>query len=85
MRHVKDPGFAPLFEALPRDVRQLADKSFALLKQNPRHPSLHFKRVRGDLWSARIGLGYRALAIEGTDRFQWFWIGTHNEYDRLIR
>jgi hypothetical protein len=37
------------------------------------------------VWSVRVGRQYRALAIEGGDRFQWFWIGTHSEYDRLIR
>jgi hypothetical protein len=54
-----------------------------LLQQDPKHPSLHFKRVRDDLWSVRVGRGYRALAIEGKDGFQWFWIGSH-AYDRLV-
>lgn len=85
MRHVKDPSFRPFYDALPAKIRAMAAKSFALLKQDPKHPSLHFKRVQDDLWSARIGLHYRALAIKGEDRFQWFWIGTHAEYDRLIR
>jgi hypothetical protein len=85
MRHIKDPKFQPLFDALPADVRSLADKAFGLLKQDPKHPSLHFKRLRGDMWSIRIGRSYRALAIEGTDRFQWYWIGTHSEYDRLVK
>ena len=84
MRHFKDPRFQPFFDALPKNVRALADKNFALLKHDPKHPSLHFKRVRGDLWSPRIGRNYRAVAIEGTDRFQWFWIGRHAEYDKLL-
>jgi hypothetical protein len=84
VRHIKDPRFQPLYDALPARIRVSADKSFALLKQDPKHPSLHFKRIRDDLWSVRIGLGYRALAIEGSDRFQWFWIGTHAEYNRLV-
>ncbi len=84
MRHFRDPGFKPLYDALPQQVRDLADKNFALLKQNPKHPSLHFKRVRNSLWSVRVGRGYRALAIEGKDGFQWFWIGSHAQYDRLI-
>lgn len=84
MRHFKDPDFLPLYDALPHHVQRLADKSFELLKRNPRHPSLHFKRVRGDLWSARVGLRYRALAIEGDDGFQWFWIGSHADYDEMI-
>jgi hypothetical protein len=83
MRHFKDPDFQPLHDALPQRVQHLADKSFALLKRDPKHPSLHFKRVRGDLWSARVGLRYRALAIEGDDGFQWFWIGSHAGYDKL--
>ena len=65
-------------------MQRLADKSFALLKRDPKHPSLHFKRIDGNLWSARVGLHYRALAIEGEDGFQWFWIGSHADYDRLI-
>jgi hypothetical protein len=85
MRHIKDPRFQPLFDALPAEIRTSAEKAFALLKQNPKHPSLHFKRIQGDLWSVRIGRNYRALAIEGESRFQWFWIGTHSDYDRLIR
>jgi hypothetical protein len=84
VRHIKDPRFQPLYDALPARIRVSADKSFALLKQDPKHPSLHFKRVKDDLWSVRIGQRYRALAIEGNDRFQWFWIGTHAEYDRLV-
>jgi len=42
-------------------------------------PSLHFKRV-GRLWSVRIGLSYRALAVEDGTDFIWVWIGTHDEY-----
>ena len=84
MRHIKDPRFQPLFDALPGTVRALAAKNFSLLKSNPKHPSLHFKRVQGDLWSVRVGRSHRALAIEGEDRFQWFWIGTHADYDRII-
>jgi hypothetical protein len=72
MRHFKDPRFKPLYDALPARVPSLADKSFALLKKDPRHPSLRFKRIKDDLWSVRVGLGHRALAIEGKDGFQWF-------------
>jgi len=84
MRHFKDPRFQPLYDALPKDIRELADKNFQLLKSDPKHPSLHFKRIMGDLWSVRVGRKHRALAIEGPDRFQWFWIGTHAEYDRMM-
>jgi len=71
------------YERLPDHIRDLADKNFALLKADPQHPSLHFKKV-GDYRSARVGLGYRALAVEIDDGLLWFWIGTHAEYDELI-
>ena len=60
MRRFKDPRFQPLCDALPARVRKQAVNSFALIEQEPKHPSLHVKRIHGDLWSAR--LGYRALA-----------------------
>jgi hypothetical protein len=61
----------------------LADKNFRLLRENPNHPSLHFKQV-GRFRSVRVGLHFRALAVELDDGLLWFWIGTHAEYDRLI-
>ena len=85
MRHFKDRDFRPLFDGLPSRVQELAEKNFALLKSNPTHPSLHFKRIRDDLWSVRIGRNYRALAIEGRDGFQWFWIGSHADYDAMLK
>ena len=27
---------------------------------------------------------YRALAVRRGDAFHWFWIGTHDEYERII-
>jgi hypothetical protein len=84
VRHFKDPRFRLLYDALPTRVRSLADKNFALLRLDPKHPSLHFKRIKDDLWSVRVGRNHRALAIEGKDGFQWFWIGSHADYDRLV-
>jgi hypothetical protein len=76
--------FWKAYEALPDDMQRLADSSFLLLESNPSHPSLHFKKV-GDFWSARVGLNYRALAVEEPDGLIWVWIGPHDEYERLIR
>jgi mRNA-degrading endonuclease RelE of RelBE toxin-antitoxin system len=86
MAHYADPDFWRLYRKLPKRIRMLADKNFTLLKTSPEHPSLHFKRVKGrsELWSARVGRDYRALAVEVDDGLQWFWIGTHAEYDHLI-
>ncbi|WP_435749603.1 hypothetical protein [Thauera sp. AutoDN2] len=54
-----------------------------MLKLNPAHPSLHFKKV-GKYRSARVGLKFRALGVELEDGVLWFWIGSHAEYDRLL-
>jgi hypothetical protein len=72
------------FERLPEAVQRAARQSFALLKKDPAHPSLHFKKV-GGLWSARVGINHRALAGEDGADFIWVWIGPHDEYRRLIR
>lgn len=83
MRHFASPRFWALYEDLPTAVRELADRSFALLKSDPRHPSLRLKRV-GDLWSVRVGSHYRALGTEVPEGILWVWIGTHADYDRMI-
>lgn len=84
MRHFASPAFWQAYARLPRSVQRLADRSFALLKENPQHPSLHLKKV-GRFWSARVGLHYRALAVEADDGLVWFWIGPHSEYDAIVR
>ena len=82
--HRTTPGFWEHYRGLPADVRELADKSFELLKGNPRHPSLQVKKI-GNLWSARVGLAHRALAVEDGADFIWVWIGSHEDYDRMLR
>lgn len=82
--HHTTSRFWELLNALPPRIQELARKNYDLLRENPRHPSLHFKKV-GKFWSARVGLTYRVLAIEDGEDFIWIWIGTHEEYDRLIK
>jgi hypothetical protein len=84
MRHFASPAFWEAYGKLPLAVREVADRNYALLKQNPQHPSLHFKKV-GRFWSVRVGLRYRALAVPVDEGMLWFWIGTHADYDALIR
>lgn len=81
MRHHASERFWRLYDGLPTEVQRLADKSFDLLKTDPRHPSLHFKKT-GRFWSARVGLHYRALAVEDGDNLVWFWVGDHEELER---
>ncbi|OGR82835.1 MAG: hypothetical protein A2901_03905 [Elusimicrobia bacterium RIFCSPLOWO2_01_FULL_54_10] len=83
MKHLASPKFWQRYRSLPKRVQELADKNFALLKLNPHHPSLHFKKI-GKYHSVRIGLNYRALAVEAHDDLVWFWIGNHAEYDKML-
>lgn len=83
MKHFASPAFWGRYHTLPSTVKRLADKNFELLKANPRHPSLRFKKI-GTLWSARVGDHYRALGVDVEGGIVWFWIGTHAEYDKII-
>lgn len=76
--------FWKCFENLPIAVQKVSKKNFKLLKTNPSHPSLYFKKV-GKFWSVRTGINHRALAIEDGEDFIWVWIGTHNEYEQMIK
>ena len=82
--HRTTPRFWRCFDKLPETVQRLAQSNFQLLKENPHHPSLHFKKI-GHFWSVRVGLAHRALAIEDGNDYIWVWIGTHDEYTRLFR
>jgi len=81
------PSFWKAYESLNKEVKQQAKKSFELWKENPFHPSLHFKCVNKEenVWSLRVGRGYRALCIFEDDVVVWFWIGDHDNYMRLIK
>ena len=84
MKHFASPDFWFHYRLLPEAIQELADKNFSLLKENSRHPSLRLKKV-GDFWSARVGLSYRAIGKERAEGIVWVWIGTHAEYDAMIK
>jgi hypothetical protein len=86
--HRTNADFWKDYRPSPADSRSRADKQFALLNANPRHPSVQFKKLteRGgqELWSARVTLKYRALAVKINDDYLWFWIGEHDAYQGMI-
>lgn len=84
MIHFASPSFWLAYESLPLSVQRLADRNYEIIKKNPKHPSLHFKKI-GRYWSVRVGIHYRALAVEVEDGVLWFWVGSHSEYDKLIK
>ena len=88
MEHHATEQFWEACRSLPKEIRARADKQFSLLKANPQHPSLQFKKVGErhgqEVWSARVTLKYRALGLKRTDGYLWFWIGDHQAYEALI-
>lgn len=75
-------SFWRCYDLLPAHIQKLADKNFALFKASPRHPSLGFSK-KGAVYSVEIGRSYRALARKRNGHYYWFWIGTHEEYNRF--
>jgi hypothetical protein len=80
-------SFWKLFADLPEPVRQQAARKYRLWRRDPGHPSLRFKQVHASrpIWSVRIARDYRTLGLRGEDGMVWFWIGSHADYDRLLR
>ena len=83
MNHRTTPRFWQHYDQLPHRLQERATRKLELLKENPYHPSLHFKKV-GRYWSERVNQDVRALALDKPDGIYWFWIGPHDEYERLI-
>ena len=82
--HRTTEQFRQRYGKLPQNVRDRAENAFARLREDSKHPSLHFKKV-GKFWSARVDIAHRALAVADDDDFIWVWIGSHDEYERIIR
>ncbi len=78
--------FWQAYSELPASVQALARKNYQLWQQNHQHPSLQFKRLKGvgDRFSVRIGDHYRAIGHRVGDTVEWVWIGTHEEYNKLV-
>jgi hypothetical protein len=79
--------FRELFAALPSHVQQQAREAYRLFRQNPNLPGLRFKQVHRNppTYSVRVGIGYRALGVLDGDTLVWFWIGSHADYDKLLK
>lgn len=86
MKSVTTRRFRELYADLPEQVRLQTRRAYQLFRRNPSHPGLNFKKIdeENNVYSARIGLGYRALGqLDGSD-IVWFWIGPHSDYNRLV-
>ncbi len=79
--------FRKCFAELPEPVRDQARRAYRLFLENPGHPSLRLKQVHSSkpIVSVRVGIGYRALGVRREETIIWFWIGSHADYDRLVK
>lgn len=79
--------FRQKYLQLPIEARRQARRAYQLWRRNPYHPSLQFKRVaqHDPIYSVRIGLHWRALAFVENDMATWWWIGSHAEYDTILK
>lgn len=87
MKSHTETRFWQFYDNLPEVVQRDADASYKLWQNNPQHPSLQFKRVdpQDPIYSIRVGRGYRSLGWREGDTITWFWIGNHDEYERLLK
>jgi mRNA-degrading endonuclease YafQ of YafQ-DinJ toxin-antitoxin module len=83
MELFRTDSFRRDFKRLPSDLQDLAEKQFALLLKNPRHPSLQTKKMKGKwgkmgVFEARVTRGYRfTFQIKG-DAYLLRRIGPHD-------
>jgi hypothetical protein len=84
MRSRASDQFWELYQRLPPEIQRLADRNYRFWMANHWHPSLHFKKVKS-YWVARVGENYRAVGIEFEGTVTWFWIGSHGDYEQLLR
>lgn len=78
--------FWKAFEQLPRHIQTQAREAYNLWQTDAYHPSLQFKIIhkQKEIYSVRIGIGWRALGVRNDNAMIWFWIGSHSEYERII-
>ena len=81
-----NPRFWDAFGRLDPETQRKVRRAYELFQNDPRNSGLRFKRVQGtrNLYSARIDSNYRALARVEGDVAIWYWVGPHDEYERMI-
>ena len=73
------------FDRLPAEVQRQARERFRLWQQDAFNATLHFKPLLGDVWSVRVNQQYRAVCRRKGSLVVWFWIGSHGDYDELLK
>ena len=76
--------FAESANRLPKEEKAKLPKAFALLTNNPRHPSLQVKKIQGALrpnvYECRLDQSWRIILQEiGEMTFDLVYVGAHDE------
>jgi hypothetical protein len=79
--------FQALFAQASVPVQMKIRAAYLLWTENPRHPSLRFKKVHDHLpiFSVRVDLDWRVVGVLRDDTMIWFWVGPHSEYEKLLK
>ena len=79
--------FWKCYDELPLAFRKLAKEAYKQFLRDPYYPSLHFKQIHSTrpVFSVRITKKYRAVGIVQGEEIIWFWIGSHSDYNKLLK
>ncbi len=79
--------FWKLFKKLPISIQFRAVLSYKKWRNNPYQKELQFKRIvqKMPVYSVRIGYRWRAIGLMENNVIKWFWIGSHEDYNQLIK
>ncbi|OGX42483.1 MAG: hypothetical protein A3G91_02535 [Omnitrophica WOR_2 bacterium RIFCSPLOWO2_12_FULL_50_9] len=80
MNFLETPRFKKAYKSLPEEAKERVKTSLRMLAVNPKHPSLHVKKIKGarDIWEARAGLDYRVTFQIVRDYFILRNVGHHD-------
>lgn len=71
---------------LPENIQEAAKEAYKKWQHDPFYPSLFFKCIskKNAIYSIRVGKNYRALGKKKGNSVYWFWIGSHEDYNKII-
>ncbi|NOY30342.1 MAG: hypothetical protein GXP28_09240 [Planctomycetes bacterium] len=80
-------NFREALATLPTNIRKKAALAYQRFRDNPKHPSLHYKKVHSTkpIYSVRISNKHRTVGIVENETIVWFWIGIHADYEELLK
>jgi plasmid maintenance system killer protein len=80
-------SFWKCYYELPKEIRRQAVKTYHMWREHPEAGGLQFKRVgkKEAVYSIRVNDSYRVLGLLEDNTIYWFWIGKHDEYERILK